>query len=166
MEELVAKAGHQITITGTTLAVVPEIKNSLRRRIETGCNLRLMAPDPEGNHFDAGCCMTNSDTETRRNVILANLHEIGTFVSELGQIQDRVEVRLLNQPMPAGYTTIDLDEPAGQIIVQRYMFDVAAEDAEFLTYIANRDGDWYVQQREHLEKLWSKAKPYSLRPHS
>lgn len=163
MEKLARAAKRELMITGTTLAVFGLIRQSIADCVDRGCKVKLMPLDPWGHCFDSTCRSLKVDPATMGPVVIATLGEIRTFVQELPPAkQGLVEVRLLDLTPSVGCTALDMDSPTGTIVEQTYLYNVAPDEARYMTLTPDNDHDWYVQSRKQLQELWSVAKPYPL----
>ncbi|GAA5068641.1 hypothetical protein GCM10023336_52010 [Streptomyces similanensis] len=155
--ELVESAGEDLFLAGYTnyflWTQVPAFAETIRRKAESGCRVRFLLGDPNGE-------VTRQREEiedvalsvsTRINITLEHLHRLGPL--------NGVEARF-SAPLDAiNHVSLSVFRFDSEALVTPHLARLVGHDSPLLHLRRQSDGGMFDRFAEHAEELWSRAEP-------
>ncbi|MBI5294053.1 MAG: hypothetical protein HY869_01155 [Chloroflexi bacterium] len=158
MEKIIDDAKSEIWITGVTFDSLIPFTSSFQEKLEQGCSIRFMAPDPDGKALDMAAKYYGYDPKFYAARIKSNLAYICERLRPTKK--GSLEIRVLDMLFPSGYIVTDRSTPAGRNVFQSYLYKTSPQESPAITIYKESDAEWFSIYLIQLEKAWEDAKPF------
>lgn len=155
--ELTGSATQEIFLAGYTnyflFTQVPAFSETLRRRIESGCRVRFLLGDPEGD--------VTRQRETIEDTALTVSTRIRITLGELGRLAplDGLEVRYSAPEDAVNHVSLSVFRFDDDALVTPHLARLVGHDSPLLHLRRQAAGGMFDRFAEHAEELWSRARP-------
>ncbi|MFF5008034.1 XRE family transcriptional regulator [Streptomyces phaeochromogenes] len=155
--ELIEGAAREIYLSGYTnyffWTSVPTFPETLRRKIESGCRVRFLLGDPEG------------EVTRQREVIEDTALTVSTRVRMTLEALDRLgplegmEARFSAPDDAVNHVSLSVFRFDDQAMVTPHLARLVGHDSPLLHLRRQGDGGMFSRFAEHAEELWSRGVP-------
>lgn len=159
MEEILSEAESEIYITGINLEAAVNIVSTIENKLKQGCSIRLLALDPSSSAIITSSNLSNVSPKIRKDKITSNL---GFLKEKLSNVSNngKLEIRIIDNIMPAGCIAIDISKSKGKIIAQHYLYHTPTDEAPTLILTPSINQVFFDIYKVQLNKIWDDAHSY------
>jgi hypothetical protein len=133
----------------------------IKTKLSNNQRVNVILPDPNSGvvkYF--GLSYGNTNPEIIRRRILNSLEILAEFSGNVGKNAGKLQVRIVDVPIPFGTYSMDIDSANGVMYVELYTFNSDIAQPHFV--LNSEDGKWFELYREQLKSLWKSGKPYEI----
>lgn len=155
--DLVDVAAAEIFLAGYTnyffWTTLPQFAETLRRKAEAGCRVRVLLGDPEGE--------VTRQRETIEDVALTVSTRVRMTLEALDRLGplEGVEARFSAAEDAVNHVSLSVFRFDGQAMVTPHLARLVGHDSPLLHLRRQGDGGMFDRFAEHAEELWSRGVP-------
>ncbi|MFF3247761.1 XRE family transcriptional regulator [Streptomyces sp. NPDC002870] len=155
--ELVGDATEEIFLSGYTnyffWTSIPAFADMLRRKTESGCRVRFLLGDPEGE--------VTRQREAIEDVALTVSTRIRMTLEALGRLGplEGLEARFSASDDAVNHVSLSVFRFDDQAMVTPHLARLVGHDSPLLHLRRHGDGGMFDRFAEHAEELWSRGLP-------
>lgn len=141
---------NNIDILGYAVAFLtdhPDFINSLRKKTNSGCCVRILLGDPNGK------CIKSRNLEEKNEGSIPS--RIATSLSRLSVLmkEGKVEVRIHNTPLYCSIYRFD-----DNLLVSTHLYGIKGSSAPLFLYEKTKDDSLFNTYMKHFEDIWEQSK--------
>ncbi|WP_371603725.1 DUF5919 domain-containing protein [Streptomyces sp. NBC_01220] len=158
--ELIEGAAEEIYLAGYTNYFLwleqPAFVETLRRKIDSGCRVRFLLGDPDGE--------VTRQRETVEDVALSVSTRVRITLEHLGRlgVASRVEARFSHHEDAVNHVSLSVFRFDQDALVTPHLARLVGHDSPLLHLRRQGEGGMYDRFTEHAEELWSRSVPVSV----
>lgn len=155
--ELVAAAGSDLFLAGYTnyffWTQVPHFADTIRRKAESGCRVRFLVGDPDGE--------VTRQREAIEDVALSVSTRIRTTFEHLDRLGplEGLETRVSAHLDAVNHVSLSVFRFDDNALVTPHLARLVGHDSPLLHLRRQGDGGMFDRFAEHSEELWARARP-------
>ncbi|MEV6394078.1 XRE family transcriptional regulator [Streptomyces sp. NPDC051907] len=163
--ELTEGATDQILLAGYTNYFVwleqPAFADTLRRKIDSGCRVRFLLGDPEGEVTRQREAIEDValSVSTRVRITLEQLERLG----RLGVSDGGLEARFSSAEDAVNHVSLSVFRFDDEALVTPHLATLVGHDSPLLHLRRLGDRGMFDRFAEHAEELWTRGRPIPLR---
>ena len=157
VENLIKDARKDVSIYGITLDTIVTLVPLLQEKLQQGCSVRILAPNPTGPSLPK----VAEYFASRPEVIAARAKSnLDVLAYRLGQMQSSsLEIKTLDNVLLTGYIASDTATSRGCILIQLYMY-CRVKSAPLFELSASADREWFPAYVKQFEQAWGDGVVY------
>ncbi len=160
VEKIIRESHNEIWIYGVTLDGLVTLVNPMQDKLRKGCKIRILAPNPDGNEFEATARYFGSRPAQLASRLKGNLDNLGI---RFRQVQNSdFEIKVLNRVFTTGYVISDPNSAEGKMLIQLYMFWFGVNNSPNFEIVSKDDKEWHPVFIRQFNKAWEFATTYVL----
>ncbi|WP_211294339.1 DUF5919 domain-containing protein [Lentzea kentuckyensis] len=156
-----ARASDILLVGLTMTRTVQGMRTDLPAILKSGGRVRVAVLDPTNDALMATVDRHRwhpQNIDQLRSRIRATLDDLSALRERHG---GRLEIRVLSNVPPVGFSCVDVQKPNGVVCVQHYEFQPEGEAAPIMV-LAKSDAPWYRHFGAEAERLWESGTEWPL----
>ena len=163
-EDLIDRGQKDIWISGVALDSISQLTGKIKKKIDSGANVRLLAIEPEDNVVKETGEYFGDEPKVLENRLEASLIRI--HQSLVSGSYGKVKLKVLGHRPTMGYFILDPETEYGYMRVEPYICKTERYERPMIQLHNSSDSQWFEIYKNDFDNLWKSAKEWKPKKHS